>query len=98
MPLSISDTGSFLTGDALTKIAQATISSSSLRISTVDAPCSIELLSSSEMQTLPTKNVKLTTTDEASIFPIGIGGDPTRDFYYVSIAWNTGQLMRQKIR
>lgn len=96
MPLSISDTGTFLTGGALTKIAEATISSSSLRISTVDASCSIELLSSSEMQTLPTQSVTLTAIDEASIFPIGIGGDPTRDFYYVSIAWNAGQLMRKK--
>ena len=96
MPLSITDTGAFLTGDALNKIAEATISFSSLRISTVDASCSIELLSSSEMQTLPTQNVKPTAIDEASIFPIGIGGDPTRDFYYISIAWNAGQLMRKK--
>lgn len=96
MPLSISDKGAFLTSDALTKIAAATISSSSLRISTVDAECSIELISSSEMQTLPTQNVKLTAIDEASIYPIGIGGDPTRNFYYVSIAWNAGQLLRKK--
>jgi hypothetical protein len=97
MPLSISDKGAFLTGEALTKIAEATISSSGLHISTVDASCSIELLSSSEMQTLSTQTVKLTAIDEAPIFPIGIGGDPTRDFYYVSIAWNAGQLMRKKL-
>jgi atypical dual specificity phosphatase len=96
MPLSISDKGAFLTGEALTKIANATISSSSLRISVADASCSIELLSSSEMHTLSTQTVNLTTIDEASIFPIGIGGDPTRDFYYVSIAWNASQLMRKK--
>ena len=97
MPLSISDKGSFLTGEALTKMVEATISSSGLHISTVDASCSIELLSSSEVQGLPTQRVKLTSIDEASIFPIGIGGDPTRDFYYVPIAWNVGQLMRKKL-
>ena len=97
MPLSISDKGAFLTGQALTKIVEATISSSGLRISTVDASCSIELLSSSEMQSLATQSVKLTSIDEASIFPTGIGGDPTRDFYFVSIAWNAGQLVRKKL-
>ena len=97
MPLSISDKGAFLTSEALTKIAKATMSSSSLRISIVDASCSIQLLSSSEVHTLTTQTVKLTAIDEESIFPIGIGGDPTRDFYYVSIAWNAGQLMRKKL-
>jgi len=40
----------------------------------------------------------LTTIDEAPIFPIGIAGDPTRDFYHGSIAWGAGQLVRQKLR
>ena len=97
MPLSISDKGAFLTGEALTKIVEAIISSSSLHIPTVDALCSIELLSSSEVQSLSTQRVKLTSIDEVFIFPIGIGGDLTRDFYYVSIAWNAGQLMRKKL-
>jgi len=99
MPLSISEKGVFLTGQALTKISQATISSSGLHISTADASCSIQLISSSEMQTVPTQtvDVKLTAIDEASIFPIGIRGDPTRDVYYISIAWNAGQLMRKKL-
>ena len=96
MPLSISDKGVFLTGEALTKIAKATISSISLRISIAGASCSIELLSSSEVHTLTTQTVNLTANDEASIFPIDIGGDPTRDFY-VSITWNAGQLMPKKL-
>ena len=96
MPLSVSDKGAFLTSEALTKIVEATISASSLHISTVEAACSIELLSSSEMHNLSIQQVKPTSFDEALIFPIGIRGDPTRDFYYISIAWNAGQLVRRK--
>jgi atypical dual specificity phosphatase len=97
MPLLVSDKGAFLTDEALTKIVEAVIASSSHHIATLDASCSIELLSSSEMQNLSTQPVKLMSIDETSIFPIGIGGDPTRDFYYVSVAWNAGQLMRKML-
>ena len=97
MPLSISDKGAFLTGEAMTKIAKATISSSSLCISITDAPCSIELLSLSEVHTLTTQTINREGIDEASIFPIWYWRRPTRDFYYVSITWNAGQPMRKEL-